>query len=70
MSSSNVIELFKNSEQYSLQEQLGLLAEIIQSLIIYGDDYNLIPWIMLRGFNTKIIGRTFETLDQRVLRKK
>jgi len=31
MSSSNVIELFKNSEQHSLQEQLGLLAEIIQS---------------------------------------
>ena len=48
MSLSNVIELFKNSEQHSLQEQLGLLAEIIQSLIIYGDDYNLIPWIMLR----------------------
>ena len=31
MSSSNVIELFENSEQHSLQEQLGLLAEITQS---------------------------------------
>ena len=31
MSSSNVLELFENTEQHSLEEQLGLLADITQS---------------------------------------
>jgi hypothetical protein len=34
MSSSNVIELFENSEEHSLEEQLGLLAEITQSFAV------------------------------------